>query len=423
MSVLEKKAAFLNAFTVGHARSKSWTLCVFSIKDTAPFSTLLENGKIVGDGKTITITTGDTSILASWWKPNTPLFDYKEVLELKAGDMVNVKAPIKTTYGRALVNQILLVETVGDKVPYQDGNWNKDKIINKVMDIVALGDEFTDQECHKFLNATQYITGFTQVCVPSASEKALSTDPQMVKRRNELLAKHKDQLDNPTVISSIEQELIAIDKAWLKDDPSSGFYLDGKAFNVARKRMHIMHGGERDFIDSNKMATIPVNLNEGWDMDQLPMLVNAIRDGTYSRGAATALGGEKVKKFQQAFQNARVSERDCKSKKLSKVRVTDYNYMMFDSRYIQHGATVKLITSTELKAMIGKTINLRSPLYCKTAKTDFCEVCVGEAVAKHPDAINMLAATIGSVFMLLEMKRAHGSELATVNYNPFMELN
>ena len=72
-----------------------------------------------------------------------------------------------------------------------------------------------------------------------------------------------------------------------------------------------MHGGEKSFIDDSKIEVTKFSLADGWDLNELPKVVNSLRDGAYGRGTATAMGGERVKKFQQTFQNSSISLEDC----------------------------------------------------------------------------------------------------------------
>ena len=407
---MDKLAVYLACLDSGIMEYKGALLHLFSIKKDETFDFSCDSGSIRGDGKIISIRLGETLYIADWWKKGSSLYQIKEEVTLSPKQIINIDKKVKTTYGRLLLNFILLTSHFGDKIAYQDGNWHSDKLIYRVMDQVATNDSITADEAHSFVNAIQFISSLTQICVPSASEKALSTDPKVKAKRKELLAKYKDNLDDPATIAKIEQELIAIDKDWIKGDPAEGFYISSKSYNIVRKRAHIMHGGERNFLDESKMTLIPSSLDEGWDMEYLPEMINSLRDGSYSRGAATAIGGERVKKFQQVFQNANVSMDDCKSKMGLDYTVDEDNHKFFIGRTLLSG---KLLSKDNISSYIGKNITLRSPMFCKTEKTDYCKVCSGERVSEHPNAINMLSASIGSVFMLREMAKTHGKELLT----------
>ena len=415
---MTKDKCFIECLASGIACYKAWLLHAFSIKTDEVFSFTCDEGGIEGDGKEIILTLGEKTVKATWWKKGGPVFDYKEEIEVDKNEIPNVTEKVKTKYGRILLNQLILVENSKDKIPFKDGNWFKDNIIGDILNRAATDDNITASEAHAIVNATQFITGLTQLCVPSASEKALATDPAIKKRRKELIEKHKHEINDPSVITKIEKELIAMDRKWLEDDYSYGFYSrTGKSFNINRKKMHVLYGGEADFSDPTKMTFLGNSLREGWELDKTPLYVNSIRGGTYSRGSATALGGEKVKKFQQVFQNCRISEKDCGTKKAAEFYITQYNYKDFLDRQTWKGNKWVELDEATLKAAIGKRLPIRSALYCKTKKTDFCELCAGKTARSNPGAIMMLTATIGSTFMLVSMSAMHGKELATTFYD------
>lgn len=415
---MNKSTCYLQSLSSGVACYKGWLLMAFSVQTGKDFDFRCAKGAIRCTDGVLTLDWGDQQTTATWWKKGEPVFDYREEIEVKAGAVANIEKALKTTYGRLLLNQLILVENTGELIPFRDGNWFRDKIIYDVLNTAVTDDRITAGQAHAMVNATQFITGLTQLCVPSASEKALTTDPNISKRKKELIKQHQHEINDPSVITKIEKELIAMDKKWLEDDDSYWFYSrTGKSFNINRKKMHVLYGGEADFADPNKMTFLGNSLQEGWELDKMSLYVNSIRGGTYSRGAATALGGEKVKKFQQVFQNARISEKDCGTTRAALFWITSFNYKDFIGRYVRQDNRWVELDEPTLKKAIGSRLPIRSPLYCQTKKTDFCENCVGHSVSLNPGAIMMLTATIGSVFMSVSMAAMHGKELATTFYD------
>ena len=410
---MSKDDFFIFVLNSGLIRYRIVIFSLFTILEKNMNEKSFDRGRIYFDKYPVFIF-DEKEYIASWFIENEPLYNYKQSVDIKTNSIANVKTDITTTYGRLLANQLLLVENVGDKIDYQDGNWIKDGVLNNVMKIIAKSDDIDSEQSHNFVNALQFVSALTQLCVPSASEKSLTSHPDIAKRKKQLLEKYKDQLDDPAIITLIEQELIALDKQWLKGDLAEGFYKSGKDYNVSRKRMYIMHGGEKSFLDDTKIELTKFSLEDGWDLEELPKVANSLRDGAYSRGAATALGGERVKKFQQTFQNSRVSAKDCGTTKGAEFFINKFNYHFFIGRYLMDST---IITKEYIQSKIGKKISIRSPLYCLTPKTDYCEICSGIRTDENPNMINTLTASIGSVFMLLEMKATHGKELLTADYD------
>jgi hypothetical protein len=56
-------------------------------------------------------------------------------------------------------------------------------------------------------------------------------------------------------------------------------------------------------------------------------------------------------------------------------------------------------------------------MFCKLDKTDYCAVCVGERLSINPTALSAAVAEYGSTFMLISMKKMHGTVLATHRMN------
>ena len=243
---MSKLDFFLMVLNNGLLKYRSIVLSLFTVIEPDMADIEFDRGRIKRS-EPIVYTIDSIDYPITFWKKAEPLYGYKESVFVKKGSVINIDTDVNTTYGRLLANQLLLVENIGDKISYQNGNWIKEGILERVMDIIAKDDDIDAEKSHLFVDSLQFVSSLTQICVPSASERSMTTDPRIVKRKKELLAKYRDQLGDPAVLSQIEQELIAMDKQWIKGDVSEGFYKSGKDFNVSRKRMFIMHGGEKSF--------------------------------------------------------------------------------------------------------------------------------------------------------------------------------
>lgn len=360
---------------------------------------------------------------------NQPPFSFKEKVVLKAGDIPNLHHDITSTYGNLLFNCVALVYPFGDKIDYVEGRVNI-KDIEKQIEKRLVSDPshrksgdytvpnpITVSEYLNYTDALLSLEGYSQLCVPSATRRALSTDPAVKQRKDELFEKYKDKLHDPAIVAKIEKELIAMDKKWLEGDLSQGFYAtaENKSYGIVRKKMFLMLGREAPF--GTDPVTVKNALSEGWDLDKLPSMVNTLREGSYKRGAETQLGGEASKTINRMFQNTRITQEDCGSllgmeevldEKIAKLYVGFY--------YIQ-GKTVVKITDENVNGLIGKRIILRSPMFCKTPRANFCKTCMGESNSQNPTGLASLAHSVGSKMMDLSMQAAHGKELKTVPFS------
>lgn len=364
-----------------------------------------------------------------------PVFRFKDSLKLKAGELVNLKEDVTTTYGQALVNQLALVYAFHDKVPYQNGEI-KAKSLEKLIeprltnepeggaplpgDDDYVGGEKAPiyiSEYKRFAEAMFSLAGYTQLCVPAATPKSMVTHPDMAELKKRLLEKYKDRLHDPAAIAEIEKELIALDREWLKGDPSEGFYIGGSSISVKRKRMHLMYGAEMGFADGDKADLIANSLSEGWEIDKIPGMMNSLREGSYSRGKLTALGGESVKYFMRVFQNTKIVEEDCGSTLGRQKNITEDNHRRYLGFYKINPSGLERLTEDNIQKYIGKSITIRSPMFCRSEGTGFCSRCVGDVNAENPKGLGAAVAEVGSEFMSIFMAAAHARQLKTVPWS------
>lgn len=420
-----KRDYFLMAMSMGLYKHKRWILEAFAVTRANPETpgythqlTTIEDGRYAMVDKE----QEDGVQIIEDAMPGEPLFRPLEKLILRPGDLPNVRETVVTTYGNALVNQLVLIYPFGEKIAFMTGRMDIraiEKIIQRRWDDKATneGDDpekwpLTTAEYHKFNEAVGQLPGLNQLCVPSATRKTMTADPAMIKRRDELLAQHKDELHDPVVISRIVDELTKMDRAWMKGDPGDRFYVKAKSYDVVRLKVFIMQGISTGFGEAGDL--IPTSLDEAWDISKLPAMVNQLRDGSFSRGAQTALGGVEVKFNNRIFQNSSIVEDDCGSKRGIRVLMTAEKAPYYQSNYqLVNGKPVSL-TEERLAGLVGQYIEVRSPAYCRSPGANFCVKCMGDNIASTPEALSAYAAEIGSIFMALFMAAMHGKSMKTV---------
>lgn len=360
--------------------------------------------------------------------PGKPLFDFKEEIDLPAGTIANIKQDIHTTYGNLLFNALVLVYAFGDKIPFQNGEISTSKLEDMTVDM--LRDTPTGpgevrnpkyiyvDEFQKFLNSMYALSALTQLCVPACTEKSTTPPPGIQELRDNLIAQNKDRLHDSATIAKIDAELEAHLRAYLKDDESMGF-LSNKSFNVVRKKLFLLNGAEASLDSDAGFNLVTRSLNEGWDMKDFAALCTGSRSGSYNRGAQTELGGEAVKWLFRAASNLAVTEDDCGSK---------LGNWMFAKKGEEHkllgftildGDNSVKIDKENVGVYMGKRVLVRSPMYCKLPKTDFCKTCVGERLANAPTSLATAVAHYGDTFMALFMKAMHSNVLELAELDPF----
>ena len=354
-------------------------------------------------------------------KAGEPPFNVHEEVHLGAGDMSNIKKPITTTYGNVFFNAVLTVWALNSKIDFLLGRISprqmEDMILPRLKDTPATVEERNDKDIYvdEFLNfcdAAFYLAGFTQICVPAATEKSLVAAPGIVQLKERLLKENEERLHDPTVIAKIQAELVQYDRDYLKGDPSENFLIGNKSFQVVRSKMFGMHGAEVGLSESVDVELIRNSLSQGWDVSKFPAMNNSLRAGTFNRSAQTMLGGESVKWLLRASSNMVISKDDCGTKLGLPVNVDNNNFKKLVGFSIVEGNGVKKInTDEEAGTYLGKKVIRRSPMFCNLDKTDYCKVCVGDRLSENPTGLSAAVSEFGSTLMLIYMAAAHGKAL------------
>lgn len=436
-----KKEYFIEAIQNEASLERDWVISCFSVTDFPfieevsltdcyPYQ-LLSSKK---DPDTLRFVTKDktsTEVIAEYI-PNNPLFKFSDNIELNKDTFINVDRDIKTTYGNVIVNAILLMYPFQDKIPFIIGKFDGEKIVGIVTknlkdtpntDIPRSKDVFYVDELEKCADACTYMEAFSLLCVPTTSETTMLPNPAVIKLRDELVKKHAHELDNPVVLSNIQEQMVKLDKEAFKNDKASGFYLSGKAFNVVRMKKFGMMGTIGGIGDVTP-SIVTTSLSEGWDKNNINAYIDDIRAGSYARGKSTAISGYGVKLVYSAFQSVTIEEDDCGVKQGNRMSVTDSNYGSYIGRYLidRDGNPIR-ITEELSRSLIGKTINVRTPMLCKTKPPAYCAKCAGDSIAMLPKSVHITASDVNSIYMNITMKSMHGKSLATAKYPLLAEFN
>lgn len=360
------------------------------------------------------------------------LFIGGEPLDLELGELPNVFSPQKTCYSEAIVNASVLIFPFGSRVPYMSGALSAGKIEKAVLSVLEetipddpvkrKPDRIYVDELPKFGRCVAALSGFAALVAPAASERTVTVDPAVIKRRDELLEKYKDQLHDPAIFALIVKELKEMDEASFKGDPSERFFINkDKMFGINRMKAFVVIGSEAGFGDKSKGdQPITTSLADKWDVKELPRFADVLRAGSYNRGAQTALGGESVKYFYRVFQNTQIVSKDCGVKYGFPIPVMDG----FENKLIgfypvdANGKTRdEAFTGEELKKLVGKVVSIRSPMVCKATKPSYCAICVGKALALTPTGLHIAVSDVGSTFLYAFMGAMHGKALVVARYD------
>lgn len=340
-----------------------------------------------------------------------PPFKFKQHIDITPEDVPNLKTPIRTSVGNLFFNFTVMLYAFDTKFDYMDGEIDIGKFENTLAK--RLSDEsITVDEYIRFVDAIQYLTNFTQLCVWAATEKTMTPPPGIVEYKEKLLKETEGRHHDPAVIADIDAKLVAFDAEYLKGDPGEAFLISKKSRNIVRRKLMLMHGAETGLSEEVGVVLVKNSLTQGWQIDQIKPLIDSLRAGSFNRGAQTQLGGESVKWLYRASSNIAITMPDCGTKIGRNLTVAEDNFdRLVGFSVITPEGPVMVKDNEDAGKYLGKTLMVRSPMFCKLDKTDFCLTCVGRNLAQNPTAIPLAVAEVGSAFLNLFMKKMHGTAL------------
>ena len=222
----------------------------------------------------------------------------------------------------------------------------------------------------------------------------------------------------------IENELVNMDKAYMKGDPSMDFLgQSGKNFSIRRKKQFILGGIVEAFGEQKgKYHFLSRSHAEGWSKEEAYLYINNARSGFYNRAVETQVGGLDAKWMMYVFQACKILEEDCQTKQYLEITIAPGTENAYLGQYVVSGkGTLVPLSKANIKDYIDKPIKLRSMLYCKT-KFGFCRTCAGEIFKKMEyDNISAIPIDVGGIFTQLSMDAFHGNSVSIHQVNDLEE--
>lgn len=331
-----------------------------------------------------------------------------------------------TTAGRYIANLFLFggFSSVMQNMAYINEPFNKG-IVGKIDGMMAeflLDETITSAQFQEFIDREQWL-GFapTAFIAPSFEYDSLAPIDKVMKRKKELEKQYAKELaaNDVETILKVENELIALAKEELDKKNSGGFdvYNSGASgsFGNNYKNVSVMRGAIPKSNDLSDYTYSGSNLSDGIQDDETAPYADMMVLASFSRAVGTQSGGYIVKQINAAFQHITLDEEgtDCKTKYYTKAKITEKNSKDYFLNYmVDRKGQLVLLDRETLKSVIGKTVTLRSPRYCKTPK--ICSKCAGELFYRMGIRnIGLLLNRIGSNVLNASLKKFHDLTIRT----------
>lgn len=353
---------------------------------------------------------------------SNPIFGLKDEITLSNNDLENIDGNVNTTIGRAIANKILLVNPFGKKIPYINNSFSVSDIEKKVAE-GFINKSIKVPEYIKFTNGATFLGGLSMITNVSATPKNILPPPGL----NEFKNKTKKEFDNkygPGWVKDrakcveFQEELKKFDSEWLKDDPTLGKLLNKKIKDNARVKMYLTFGPEVGFDkEGNDMTFIENSLMEQYPKDkkEISAMFNSSRSGSFDRGNETQKGGAAAKDILRSTSSYNIDGNDCGSKLGLTITINKDNASGFKNRYRLNNNKLELISNPE--SLIGQTIVIRSPMYCKNKDSSYCKTCVGEVMGNFKNGVSLSVLNISNVLLNTSMKSMHNTQVSLMNFN------
>ena len=344
---------------------------------------------------------------------------------LPTDKFMSIEKPTETTLGRVIFNK-MLIESLGfDKyIPYQNivmtsGNF---KAFESAVTNLLKNDFITVSTMRSYVETRDWIglQGHS-VITTSFTEKVSKIPPKTKALRKKLFAEYSKEIaqGNVRVMEKIEDELIKSALEELGDDPGLDLYISGARGSIKNhlKNMYLTRGAIKN-PTTKKYEIITNSLMDGLAKKDIGVHGNMIISGSYPKSCATAVTGYMAKELLAAFQSEVIGPKDsdCGSLRTIPIDLTESNYNNYIYRYIKVGNSTVMLTDENKSKYVGKTVNMRTPLYCiGYGKTKcLCNKCVGDYnfIIEKPN-IGLTTTKCGTALTNLNMKKFHENTATT----------
>lgn len=301
-----------------------------------------------------------------------------------------VKPNSKTTLGLYIINKYIFEDL---KIMGYINKTITGKLWGKIEDAVAKGlmeERITQDQACEFINRSQFLFGgpLAMVVNTSMSETLLRLPPKAKAQLKQELKTHKEELEanDPQAAAGVRNRVADTAMAELNatGDPAIGLITGDVGIDAYNNyaTIFIMKGAVKDNTGESDTGykVVTSNYDDGISKEDLPKIAEALVTSSYNSGVLTQDSGTNGKKYNAIYQSIRIMDRgsDCKTKDTITVEITSANAADYMYRYIVSGEKLIMLDTDNINNYIGKTVKMRTGIYCKAKHPYYCSKCVGD---------------------------------------------
>lgn len=334
------------------------------------------------------------------------------------------KNSFETTVGIWIFNKAFIEEELFDLLGYVNKSIDDDTY-SSINDTIAMGileNKIPLQVAKNHIKKVQKCMPFLTPLSASFTLELLLISKKIEARKKELVSKYKKELDagNDLVCVKIQDELMALSREILKDDPSLDMFNSGASgsFGNNYKNLFIMKGIIKDPDPNKGYNIVTSSLMEGVKAEEYSKFANSLAAGPYSRGKKTELGGYWEKLLLAGLQHLKIVSDDCHTKRTIEVILTKKNYKNYLYSYIVDNGKLVEFTSDKIDKYLNKKVKFRFSALCEEKK-GFCQVCCGNLFKRiNIQNVGVSTPQVASKLKNISMKAFHDSQVkeAKIDY-------
>ncbi|WP_289293974.1 hypothetical protein [Romboutsia ilealis] len=342
---------------------------------------------------------------------------------LNPGEYFNT-TKVTTNVGLFIYNKYIIENEFEQVLGYWNTPIDKKQLgaIESKLSKALLNQKITMEQMVKYLDKTQHLSmSLHHVICGSFTMNTLMPNKDAMKYRDKFVKEHKKELEagDVTLAVKLEKDVMDIAKEKLANDHGMDLYDSGArgSFGNNFKTISLMKGPIYNPI-LGRFEVVTTNFMEGIDKKDIATYANGVVAGAYPKAVGTQESGYLAKQLVAALQTVVLDKKgsDCGSKGYITVTITPELKNDFNYRYIIEGNKLVLIDDSNLDKYVGKTVKMRSPMYCVGKK--LCRVCAGTIHEKlEIENIGLTSTKVASTLLNLSMKKFHDTSTKTNEIN------